>query len=242
MVARLGNLRQFGLRELHAATDGFSPKNILGKGGFGNVYRGKLADGSTVAVKRLKDPASASGEAQFRTEVEMISLAVHRHLLRLVGFCAASGERILVYPYMPNGSVASRLRGTCVRSFRETVLSGTRIHEYEHQCSFEEICGSGPAGEGACDSHGGRSPGACVRRQAAIRRGRAPLYLLVAPRTGTRPQRKATTAHSRFGRIPAASRACRVHAVAAIPALHARPHQRDTKHKPARTATAQYRH
>ncbi|TVU05700.1 hypothetical protein EJB05_48877, partial [Eragrostis curvula] len=104
VVARLGNLRQFGLRELQSATDGFNPKNILGKGGFGNVYRGRLPDGTTVAVKRLKDPASASGEAQFRTEVEMISLAVHRHLLRLVGFCAASGERILVYPYMPNGS------------------------------------------------------------------------------------------------------------------------------------------
>ncbi|XP_062193120.1 probable LRR receptor-like serine/threonine-protein kinase At2g23950 [Phragmites australis] len=110
VVARLGNLRQFGLGELQAATDGFSSKNILGKGGFGNVYRGRLPDGTTVAVKRLKDP-SASGEAQFRTEVEMISLAVHRHLLRLTGFCAASGERILVYPYMPNGSVASRLRG-----------------------------------------------------------------------------------------------------------------------------------
>ncbi|KAM0920797.1 hypothetical protein ACQ4PT_007278 [Festuca glaucescens] len=111
-VARLGNVRQFGLRELQAATDGFSAKNILGKGGFGDVYRGRLADGTVVAVKRLKDP-SASGEAQFRTEVEMISLAVHRHLLRLVGFCAdaASGERLLVYPYMPNGSVASRLRG-----------------------------------------------------------------------------------------------------------------------------------
>ncbi|KAM0851348.1 hypothetical protein ACQ4PT_052482 [Festuca glaucescens] len=112
VVARLGNVRQFGLRELQAATDGFSAKNILGKGGFGDVYRGRLADGTAVAVKRLKDP-SASGEAQFRTEVEMISLAVHRHLLRLVGFCAdaASGERLLVYPYMPNGSVASRLRG-----------------------------------------------------------------------------------------------------------------------------------
>ncbi|XP_040383000.1 probable LRR receptor-like serine/threonine-protein kinase At2g23950 [Oryza brachyantha] len=110
-VARLGNVRRFGLRELQAATDGFSARNILGKGGFGDVYRGRLADGTVVAVKRLKDP-SASGEAQFRTEVEMISLAVHRHLLRLVGFCAAaSGERLLVYPFMPNGSVASRLRG-----------------------------------------------------------------------------------------------------------------------------------
>uniref|UniRef100_A0A0D9X8C9 non-specific serine/threonine protein kinase n=1 Tax=Leersia perrieri TaxID=77586 RepID=A0A0D9X8C9_9ORYZ len=109
VAMRLGNVRQFGLRELQVATDGFSAKNMIGKGGFGDVYRGKLSDGSVVAVKRLKDP-SASGEAQFRTEVEMISLAVHRHLLRLVGFCAAGGERLLVYPFMPNGSVASRLR------------------------------------------------------------------------------------------------------------------------------------
>ncbi|MQL88454.1 hypothetical protein Taro_021010 [Colocasia esculenta] len=105
----LGNLRQFGLRELQAATDNFSPRNILGKGGFGNVYRGRLADGSVVAVKRLKDVCS-SGEAQFHTEVEMISIAVHRNLLRLLGYCAAANERLLVYPYMPNGSVASRLR------------------------------------------------------------------------------------------------------------------------------------
>ncbi|XP_020192773.1 probable LRR receptor-like serine/threonine-protein kinase At2g23950 [Aegilops tauschii subsp. strangulata] len=112
VAARLGNVRQFGLRELHAATDGFSARNILGRGGFGDVYRGRLADGTAVAVKRLKDPSGASGEAQFRTEVEMISLAVHRHLLRLLGFCAAaSGERLLVYPFMPNGSVAARLRG-----------------------------------------------------------------------------------------------------------------------------------
>ncbi|KAJ3704774.1 hypothetical protein LUZ61_008479 [Rhynchospora tenuis] len=107
---RLGNLRHFSLRELQNATDNFNPKNILGKGGFGNVYKARLSDGSVVAVKRLKD-AGASGEAQFKTEVEMISLAVHRNLLRLVGFCTSGGERLLVYPYMPNGSVASRLRG-----------------------------------------------------------------------------------------------------------------------------------
>nr|DAD45508.1 TPA_asm: hypothetical protein HUJ06_003738 [Nelumbo nucifera] len=106
----LGNLRQFTLRELQAATDNFSPKNILGKGGFGNVYKGKLSDGTMVAVKRLKDVSGTSGELQFKTEVEMISLAVHRNLLRLLGYCATSNERLLVYPYMSNGSVAARLR------------------------------------------------------------------------------------------------------------------------------------
>ena len=106
----LGNLRNFAFRELQLATDNFSSKNILGTGGFGNVYKGKLGDGTLVAVKRLKDLTGNFGESQFRTELEMISLAVHRNLLRLVGYCATSNERLLVYPYMANGSVASRLR------------------------------------------------------------------------------------------------------------------------------------
>ncbi|CAD5329544.1 unnamed protein product [Arabidopsis thaliana] len=106
----LGNLRSFTFRELHVYTDGFSSKNILGAGGFGNVYRGKLGDGTMVAVKRLKDINGTSGDSQFRMELEMISLAVHKNLLRLIGYCATSGERLLVYPYMPNGSVASKLK------------------------------------------------------------------------------------------------------------------------------------
>ncbi|XWS16949.1 hypothetical protein CRYUN_Cryun33cG0025700 [Craigia yunnanensis] len=107
----LGNLRNFAFRELQLATDNFSSKNILGTGGFGHVYKGKLGDGTLVAVKRLKDLTGSFGESQFRTELEMISLAIHRNLLRLIGYCATSNERVLVYPYMSNGSVASRLRG-----------------------------------------------------------------------------------------------------------------------------------
>ncbi|CAA6672477.1 unnamed protein product [Spirodela intermedia] len=109
--ACLGNLKRFQFRELQIATDNFSGKNILGKGGFGIVYKGVLQDGTVVAVKRLKDGDAAGGEVQFQTEVEMISLAVHRNLLRLCGFCMTAGERLLVYPYMSNGSVASRLKG-----------------------------------------------------------------------------------------------------------------------------------
>ncbi|XVF88089.1 hypothetical protein PTKIN_Ptkin19aG0021700 [Pterospermum kingtungense] len=105
----LGNLRNFTFRELQLSTDNFSSKNILGTGGFGNVYKGKLGDGTLVAVKRLKDLTGSFGESQFRTELEIISLAVHCNLLRLIGYCATSNERLLVYPYMSNGSVASRL-------------------------------------------------------------------------------------------------------------------------------------
>uniref|UniRef100_A0A6N2KFE1 Protein kinase domain-containing protein n=1 Tax=Salix viminalis TaxID=40686 RepID=A0A6N2KFE1_SALVM len=71
----LGNLRRFQFRELQISTNNFSNKNILGKGGFGNVYKGILHDGTVVAVKRLKDGNAIGGEIQFQTEVEMISLA-----------------------------------------------------------------------------------------------------------------------------------------------------------------------
>ncbi|KAI4332535.1 hypothetical protein L6164_017436 [Bauhinia variegata] len=108
----IGHLRRFSFRELQTATGNFNPKNILGQGGFGVVYKGNLPNRMLVAVKRLKDP-NFSGEVQFQTEVELIGLAVHRNLLRLYGFCMTPDERLLVYPYMPNGSVADRLRDTC---------------------------------------------------------------------------------------------------------------------------------
>nr|CAB3504414.1 unnamed protein product [Digitaria exilis] len=107
----LGHLKRYAFKELRAATNNFNSKNILGEGGYGIVYKGYLRDGSVVAVKRLKDYNAVGGEVQFQTEVEVISLAVHRNLLRLIGFCTTESERLLVYPYMPNGSVASQLRG-----------------------------------------------------------------------------------------------------------------------------------
>lgn len=106
----IGHLKRFSFRELQVATGNFTSKNIVGQGGFGVVYKGCLANKMLVAVKRLKDP-NYTGEVQFQTEVEMIGLAVHRNLLRLYGFCMTPDERLLIYPLMPNGSVADRLRG-----------------------------------------------------------------------------------------------------------------------------------
>ena len=106
----ISHLKRFSYRELQLATSNFSSKNILGQGGYGVVYKGCLPNRTLVAVKRLRDP-NFTGEVQFQTEVEMIGLALHRNLLRLFGFCMTTNERLLVYPYMPNGSVADRLRG-----------------------------------------------------------------------------------------------------------------------------------
>ena len=126
----LGQLKRFSLRELQVATDNFSNKNILGRGGFGKVYKGRLADGSLVAVKRLKEERTQGGELQFQTEVEMISMAVHRNLLRLRGFCMTPTERVLVYPYMANGSVASCLRGNVLLFLLLWISFSSSIKEF----------------------------------------------------------------------------------------------------------------
>ncbi|XP_004504083.1 probable LRR receptor-like serine/threonine-protein kinase At5g10290 isoform X2 [Cicer arietinum] len=138
-----GQLKRFAWRELQIATDNFSEKNVLGQGGFGKVYKGVLADNTKVAVKRLTDYESPGGDAAFQREVEMISVAVHRNLLRLIGFCTTPTERLLVYPFMQNLSVAYRLRelkpGESVLDWptRKQVALGTaRGLEYLHaHCS-----------------------------------------------------------------------------------------------------------
>ncbi|KAK1371434.1 putative LRR receptor-like serine/threonine-protein kinase [Heracleum sosnowskyi] len=105
-----GQLRRFSWREIQLATDNFNENNIIGQGGFGKVYKGLLLDGTRVAVKRLNDYQSPGGEEAFLREIDLISVAVHKNLLRLIGFYTTSVERILIYPFMRNISVAYQLR------------------------------------------------------------------------------------------------------------------------------------
>jgi serine/threonine protein kinase len=104
-----GHLTQlFSYKELDHATQGFSAKQELGGGGFGTVYRGKLADGRMVAVKKLNQGGS-QGIQQFLNEVEVLSKVRHPHLVQLLGCCM---ERpLLVYEFVPNGSIAMHLHG-----------------------------------------------------------------------------------------------------------------------------------
>jgi len=132
----LSQLKRYSLRELLVSTNNFSNKNIIGRGGFGKVYKGRLADGTLVAVKRLKEERTQGGELQFQTEVEIISMAVHPNLLRLCVFCMTSTERLLVYPYMANGSVASCLRAATNSSVFEFAFVRRFIIFYFNDVGF----------------------------------------------------------------------------------------------------------
>ncbi|XP_042373328.1 receptor-like serine/threonine-protein kinase SD1-8 [Zingiber officinale] len=90
------------------ATNNFSTSNILGEGGFGLVYKGNLGEDQEIAVKRLSK-TSTQGVDEFKNEVMLIAKLQHRNLVRLFGCCIQGGERILVYEYMPNGSLDSFL-------------------------------------------------------------------------------------------------------------------------------------
>ncbi|XP_039684346.1 G-type lectin S-receptor-like serine/threonine-protein kinase At1g11330 isoform X2 [Medicago truncatula] len=101
---KLDELPLYDFEKLETATNSFDYGNMLGKGGFGPVYKGILEDGQEIAVKRLSK-ASGQGIEEFMNEVVVISKLQHRNLVRLLGCCVERGEQMLVYEFMPNKSL-----------------------------------------------------------------------------------------------------------------------------------------
>ncbi|XP_022549278.2 cysteine-rich receptor-like protein kinase 11 isoform X2 [Brassica napus] len=95
---------QYDFKTIEAATNKFSRSNKLGEGGFGEVYKGTLSNGTEVAVKRLSKN-SGQGIREFKNEAVLVSKLQHRNLVRLLGFCLEGDEKILIYEFVPNKSL-----------------------------------------------------------------------------------------------------------------------------------------
>ncbi|KAM3704346.1 hypothetical protein ACJW30_04G173500 [Castanea mollissima] len=102
---------RFSYKNIYKATKGFSDNELLGEGGFGKVYRGTLRPSNTqIAVKKVSHD-SKQGMKEFVAEIISMGRLRHRNLVQLLGYCRRKGELLLVYDYMPNGSLEKFLYG-----------------------------------------------------------------------------------------------------------------------------------
>ncbi|XP_044977449.1 leucine-rich repeat receptor protein kinase HPCA1-like [Hordeum vulgare subsp. vulgare] len=109
-VPQLKGARYFVFEELKKCTNNFSETHEIGSGGYGKVYKGKIANGQIAAIKRAQQ-GSMQGAAEFKNEIELLSRVHHKNLVSLVGFCYEQGEQMLVYEYIPNGTLRDNLMG-----------------------------------------------------------------------------------------------------------------------------------
>ncbi|KAH9773800.1 putative serine/threonine-protein kinase PBL3 [Citrus sinensis] len=151
------NLKAFTFNELKTATRNFRPDSLLGEGGFGFVYKGwidqhslspaKPGSGMVVAVKKLK-PEGFQGHKEWLTEVNYLGQLHHPNLVKLIGYCLEGENRLLVYEFMPKGSLENHLfrRGPQPLSWavRMKVAIGaakglTFLHDAESQVIYRDF-------------------------------------------------------------------------------------------------------
>ncbi|KAL3684144.1 hypothetical protein R1sor_002166 [Riccia sorocarpa] len=134
--------RSFTLHEVEVATHNY--KTMIGQGGFGPVYYGRLADGTEVAVK-VNSETSSQGTTEFLNEVSLLSRVHHKNLVSLLGYCEENQQQILVYEYMPNGTLREHLYGKDMKgrlNWRERVdiaLNAAKGLEYLHNDCIPRI-------------------------------------------------------------------------------------------------------
>ncbi|KAK4384346.1 Serine/threonine-protein kinase PBL27 [Sesamum angolense] len=100
--------KAFTFRELASATKNFRQECLIGEGGIGKVYKGTLQSGEVVAVRQL-DRSGTQGSKEFQVEVLVLTLLNHPNLVQMLGYCADGEQRLLVYEYLPTGSLKKYL-------------------------------------------------------------------------------------------------------------------------------------
>ncbi|KAJ8633556.1 hypothetical protein MRB53_026892 [Persea americana] len=129
--------------EIQSATNNFDMNMLIGSGGFGDVYKGVLRDGTKVAVKRGK-PGCGQGRHEFLAELNVLSKIHHRHLVFLIGYCVEQSEMILVSEFMENGTLKDHLYGKDLPSLSwkqrlEICIGSARGIHYLHTFSAQGI-------------------------------------------------------------------------------------------------------
>lgn len=120
---KINDVKCFTFEDMARATSNFSNSTQVGQGGYGKVYRGTLVDGTPVAIKRAQE-GSVQGSKEFSTEIELLSRLHHRNLVSLVGYCDEQDEQMLVYEFMPNGTLRDHLSAKCT----EPLSFSKRLH------------------------------------------------------------------------------------------------------------------
>lgn len=102
---------RISMDELRKATKNFHPQRIIGDGGFGLVFKARLADGPTVAIKKL-EPDAFQGFREFRAEMETLGKLQHPNIVKILGYCTSNSDRVLVYEFIQRGSLDQWLYDT----------------------------------------------------------------------------------------------------------------------------------
>ncbi|KAM0853158.1 hypothetical protein ACQ4PT_051268 [Festuca glaucescens] len=134
--------QRYSYKETTRATNNFS--TVIGKGGFGTVYKAQFSDGSIAAVKRM-DKVSRQAEEEFCREMELLARLHHRHLVNLKGFCIERKERFLVYEYMENGSLKDHLHSSGIKALSwqtrlQIAMDVAKALEYLHFFCNPPLC------------------------------------------------------------------------------------------------------
>ncbi|XP_061991457.1 calmodulin-binding receptor-like cytoplasmic kinase 3 [Rosa rugosa] len=109
-LSRLGSVH-LNLNQIARATRNFSKSQLIGEGGFGTVYKARLADGQVVSIKRAKKELFENLQTEFSTEVELLAKIDHRNLVKLLGYVDEGNERLIITEYVPNGNLREHLDG-----------------------------------------------------------------------------------------------------------------------------------